>query len=144
METTECHQKTRKRSYESQPSPPRCKAQLCDQISFASNVTSTLADHEFEQFISLFASHSECGQNHRSLNIGTRRKLNKIFGREASKLLTIEPKSGTNECKSSVIASTLESKDHSKEKPFRISFAGSSKEINVSFWNKQKNRKRLS
>ena len=32
METTECHQKTRKRSYQSPPSPPRCKAQLCDQI----------------------------------------------------------------------------------------------------------------
>ena len=59
--------------------------------SFISNVTENLSDHEFEQFVSLFASHAECGPN-QSLNIGTRRKLNKIFGREASKLLTIEPK----------------------------------------------------
>ena len=48
-------------------------------------------------------------------------------------------KSGTNDCKSSVIASTLEEK-HSKEKPFQVSFAGSSKEVNVSFYNKQKQR----
>ena len=59
--------------------------------SFVSNVTENLTDNEFEQFISLFAAHAECGSS-QSLDIGTRRKLNKIFGREANKLLTIEPK----------------------------------------------------
>ena len=60
-------------------------------FSFVSNVTESLTDNEFEQFVSLFAAHAECGLN-QSLDIGTRRKLNKIFGREANKLLTIEPK----------------------------------------------------
>ena len=39
--------------------------------------------------MTLFAAHSTCGEDHESLKIGTRRNLNLIFGREASKSLTI-------------------------------------------------------
>ena len=56
---------------------------------FESDATSTLKDYEFEQMMTLFAAHSTCGEDHESLKIGTRRNLNLIFGREASKSLTI-------------------------------------------------------
>ena len=58
-------------------------------LSFESNATEDLKDHEFEQFVSLFASHARCGAE-QSLEIDTRRKLNLIFGKEPSKSLTIQ------------------------------------------------------
>ena len=58
-------------------------------LRFESDATSNLKDYEFEQMMTLFAAHSTCGEDHETLKIGTRRNLNLIFGREASKSLTI-------------------------------------------------------
>jgi len=157
MESSECKRSRRKHFVEGlnrgaryESSQPVCKTQLCSQVKFESDATSTLKDYEFEQMMTLFAAHSTCGEDHESLKIGTRRNLNLIFGREASKSLTISSQTVSN-CRISIIASIPDSKPGSMnqkpsrlDRPFSIKFSGSTKTILISFYYKQKPAKKNS